>query len=204
MTICDCSTCLIWNHAVLSRLAEVHQRQDKYDLARYTKFSPDVVEATLTRLLRLRMLAGVDPGKTKPRPASDRVQRGIRRAVAPRSPIIYHPVVIDGKKYCGFPGCNDEIHARGLCKLHYDRWRRKSSPFDPLTTEDNPSCEFCNRVASRNGSCDFHFVDEYKTIQSRYGLTRWGLFSAEALGLTTRTELPYWYGSRPTTRRRAT
>lgn len=36
-------------------------------------------------------------------------------------------------KICGIDGCNDSVHAKGWCSIHYGRWRRHGDPLTEVT-----------------------------------------------------------------------
>ena len=55
-------------------------------------------------------------------------------------------------KYCSIEGCNNKHYGRGLCRRHYDLWRRKG--FIPKRTQRDP-----NEFILTHNSCEILMYD---------------------------------------------
>lgn len=53
------------------------------------------------------------------------------------------------KTHCKTDQCNRDVSARGMCKLHYSRWRRANQPD---CRQDN-----CDKTAHSRGLCYYHY-----------------------------------------------
>jgi hypothetical protein len=63
-----------------------------------------------------------------------------------------------GPKTCTMPDCETKVCARGLCSLHYGRWRRHGDPDKFLPKRyDGCSVEGCANVHGSNGYCNKHW-----------------------------------------------
>lgn len=58
---------------------------------------------------------------------------------------------------CAIEGCDRGPHARGMCKMHYNRVLR-GTPIDGRVREPRPLCEFpgCDRLNASRGLCSSH------------------------------------------------
>lgn len=62
-----------------------------------------------------------------------------------------------GPKTCTIPGCETRVTARGLCNLHYSRWRRHGDPTAFLPPRYNGcAVEGCDGEHKSNGYCGKH------------------------------------------------
>lgn len=63
-----------------------------------------------------------------------------------------------GPKTCTMPDCRTKVTARGLCNLHYSRWRRHGDPALFLPPRHN-GCQVpdCNGAHSSSGYCLKHY-----------------------------------------------
>lgn len=71
-----------------------------------------------------------------------------------------------GKRRCSIARCERPHNARGLCMLHYQRWRmHPDHPPDslPVRSAEAPQCFVpgCRRPMGRKGYCPEHFAEKY-------------------------------------------
>lgn len=63
------------------------------------------------------------------------------------------------KAICSDPECNRPSHSRGLCSMHYKRYRSSNGPMPPLVRVKGVcSIEGCDKPHHIRGYCQMHFA----------------------------------------------
>src|SRR5690606_7588220 len=68
---------------------------------------------------------------------------------------IFEGMVVN-KRCCSIPECRRPHFGRGLCQMHYQRWRRHGSTEAPNRVRPSCSIEGCGEKAFANGYCRAH------------------------------------------------
>ena len=62
-------------------------------------------------------------------------------------------------KLCSIPECEKPRNARGLCPMHYQRWKSHSDPLrEPVARPEFCSVPGCDRKRSKRDYCNMHYI----------------------------------------------
>jgi hypothetical protein len=95
---------------------------------------------------------------------------------------------------CDRKVCDREVYARGMCEMHYRRWRKHGDPTVRLVNETVPPCsvEGCGKPSDARGLCHGHYqrVLRHGEVRQDEALTRNknpGVCGVEGCGRPMRT-----------------
>lgn len=62
-------------------------------------------------------------------------------------------------KLCTIPDCGNAHNARGLCPMHYQRWKKHGSPlWEPPVKPETCSVEGCSKERAKRDYCNMHYI----------------------------------------------